>query len=58
MIDIVELTAQIVTTEGSQIAVVIDEKHRLREIEFLGESMEERNSWIGAASSEHCDIRY
>ena len=41
-VGIVELTAQFVTSEGSQVAASIDEKLRLGDIVFLGEAVEKR----------------
>jgi len=41
-VGIVELTAQFVTSEGSQVATSIDEKLRLGDIVFLGETVEKR----------------
>jgi len=43
---IVELTAQIVSKEGSQIATSIDQKLRLRNVVFLGQTMEKRRRGI------------
>ncbi len=40
LISVVEVTAQSDSKEGSQIAVAIDEKRCVREIMFLGESMQ------------------
>ena len=39
---IVELTAQFVTSEGSQVTASIDEKLRLGDVVFLGEAVEKR----------------
>ncbi len=55
-INVVELAAQFQSGEGSQIAIAINEKHRLGEIVFLGQLIQERSGWICAPSSEDCDI--
>ncbi len=55
-LDVVELTAHLKSSEGSQIAVVVDEKHSFGEIVFLGESMQKLSSWIGVSSSKERDI--
>jgi hypothetical protein len=39
---LVDLTAQLVTNKGSQIACVINEKLCIGDIVFLGEAMEKR----------------
>jgi hypothetical protein len=43
---IVELTAQFVASEGSQVATSINEKLRLGNIVFLGETVEERRRGV------------
>lgn len=55
-VDIVELTAQPYSREGSQIAVAIDKNHCVGEVVFFGQFVQERSSWIGTSLSEHCDI--
>ena len=45
-VGIVELTAQFVTCEGSQVATSIDEKLRLGDIVFLGETVEKRRRGV------------
>jgi len=55
-VDVIELTAQPESSEGSQIAVAIDKKHSLGVIVFLGQSMQERSSWICSPLSKNCDI--
>jgi hypothetical protein len=54
--DTVELTAQSDSREGSQIAVAIDEKHRVAEAVLLAQSMHGRSGWISVSTSIDCDI--
>lgn len=54
---IVELTAQLSASEGSQIASSIDEKLSIRDIVFLGEAMEERRRGIGPAAAEYINLQ-
>ncbi|KMT45891.1 hypothetical protein EL22_26595 [Halostagnicola sp. A56] len=56
-INVVELTAQPQSREGSQIAIAIDEKHRVVKVVFLGYSVQRRSSWIGSSPSKHYDIK-
>ncbi len=55
-LDVVELTAQPEPSEGSQIAVAVDEKHSFGAIVFLGQSTNECSGWISPSLSEDCDI--
>ncbi len=55
-IAIVELTAQFVTHEGSQIAASTDEKLCLVEIVFLGELVQERRLGVNPAAAEHVNF--
>jgi hypothetical protein len=41
-VGIVEVTAQLLASEGSQIAASIDEKLRLGDVVFLGEAVQKR----------------
>jgi len=43
---VVELTAQFVTSKGSQITCAIDEKLRVGDIVFLGKSVQERRRGV------------
>ncbi len=54
--DVVELIAQSQPREFSQISVVVDEKHRVVKIAFLGQSVQEHSGWIGVSPFGHCDI--
>jgi len=54
---IVELTAQIVSKEGSQGATSIDQKLRLRNVVFLSETMEKRRRGIGPAAAVYVDLQ-
>ncbi|GKZ15245.1 hypothetical protein HAL_31260 [Haladaptatus sp. T7] len=53
---IVKVTAQPNSKEGSPIAVAINEKHRVREIVFLGHSRQKRSRLISPMPIKHCDI--
>ncbi len=55
-INVVEVTAQPYSREGSQTASTIDEKLSAGETVVLGESMQKRSSWIGASPTKGCDI--
>jgi hypothetical protein len=55
-LSIVELTAQLTTCEGSQIARSINEKLCVGNIVFLGESMQERRHGISPAAAEYVDF--
>lgn len=55
-VSVVEVTAQSDSREGSQIAVAIDEKRCVREIMFLGESMQKRSCWVGTTPAKQRDI--
>jgi hypothetical protein len=52
-LSIVELTAQLTTCEGSQIARSIDEKLCICDIVFLGEAMQKRRCGVSPAAAEH-----
>jgi co-chaperonin GroES (HSP10) len=54
---IITPTAESYSSKGSLIAEAIDEKHGLREVVFLGESMQKRSSWISAVRSEQIDTQ-
>ena len=47
---VVELTAQLTPSKGSQIAASIDEKLGVGDVVFLGEAMEERRRGISPAA--------
>jgi hypothetical protein len=53
---VVELTAQIVAKQGSQIARGIDQKLGVRDVVYLGEPMEERRRGIGPAAAVHFNL--
>ena len=53
---VVELTAQLVSKEGSQKATSINQKLRLWDIVFLSEAMQERRRGIGPAAAEYIDF--
>jgi len=55
---IVELTAQIVSKECSQVASSIDQKPRLRSAVFLGQTMEECYRVIGPAAVIFVDFQH
>jgi hypothetical protein len=50
---VVEVTAQVVTSKGSQIATSIDEKHFAGDIIFPGKSMQESHRGVSPAAAEH-----
>jgi hypothetical protein len=50
---VVEMTAQIVSIEGSQIPAAIDEKLCLIDVVFLGELMQECCRGVSPAAAEH-----
>ncbi|ELY29274.1 hypothetical protein C500_11170 [Natrialba magadii ATCC 43099] len=52
---VVEVTAQVVTTEGSQVATSIDE-NLFANIVFLGKLMQKRRRRIGPAAAVHIDL--
>lgn len=49
----VEMTVQVVTTQGNQRPTSIDEKLWVGNIVFLGESMEERLRGVGPTVAEY-----
>jgi hypothetical protein len=53
---IVELTAQLVTSEGSQIAASIDEKLRVGDVVFLGEAVQKRRRGVCPAAAVDIDF--
>jgi hypothetical protein len=53
---VVEVTAQFVTSEGSQIPTSIDEKLCIGDIVFLGEAMQERRRGVCPATAEHVNF--
>jgi hypothetical protein len=53
---VVKLTAQFVTSEGSQIATSIHEKRCVGNIVFLGKPMQERRRGVSSAAAEHVDF--
>ncbi len=55
-INVIEVTAQSQSGEGSQITVAINEKLSVGEIVFFGESMQKRSSWIGASTPKERDV--
>jgi len=54
---IVELTAQFVACEGSQVAASIDEKLRVGDIVFLGESVKKRRRGVGPAAAVDINLQ-
>ncbi len=54
---VVESIAHPLIGRGSQMAVAIDEKHNLREVEFLGKQMQERYSGNSATAAEQLDCQ-
>jgi hypothetical protein len=50
---IVKMTAQTMTSEGSQIATSIDEKLCVGDIVVLGEPVKERRRGVSPAAAEH-----
>uniref|UniRef100_UPI000EF678B8 hypothetical protein n=1 Tax=Natronorubrum halophilum TaxID=1702106 RepID=UPI000EF678B8 len=54
-LDVVELIIQFQSGKGSQIFATIDEGHRVVEIAFLGQSIQERSGLTDALPSEYCD---
>ena len=54
---IVEVTAQVVASEGSQIPTSIDEKLRVGDIVFLGEAMQKRRRGIGPAAAVDINLQ-
>jgi hypothetical protein len=53
---VVEVTAQIVSREGSQIAASIVEKLCVGNIVFLGEAMKECRRGVSPAAAEHIHL--
>ena len=49
-IDVVQVTAQIASREGGQVAHAINEKCRLRQVVFFGQLAEKRGCWIRSTS--------
>ena len=56
-ITIVEVTAQLSASKGSQIAASVDEKLCIVNIVVLGEAMEERSRGIGPAAAVEVDFQ-
>ena len=54
---VVELTAQLTTSQGSQIAASINEKLRIGDIVFLGQTVQERRRGVSPAPSVHIDFK-
>ena len=52
---VVKLTAQIVSKEGSQIPTSINQKFDVRNVVFLGESVQERCHGIGPAAAVYVE---
>ena len=55
-LSIVELTAQLTTCKGSQIARSIDEKLCIGDIVFLSESVQKRRRGVGPAAAEYVNF--
>jgi hypothetical protein len=53
---VVEVTAQFVTSEGSQIATSIHEKLCIGDIVFLGEAMQKRRRGTDPAAAVDIDL--
>lgn len=47
LLAVIELTAQLVAHEGSQIAAIVDKKLSVRDIVFLGQTMEKSGPQSG-----------
>jgi len=50
-VGIVELTAQIVTSKGTQVAASIDERLRFGDVVFLGETVEKRRHRVSPVAT-------
>ena len=55
-VGIIELTAQFVACEGSQVAASIDGKPRVGDIVFFGESVEKRRCGVGPAAAKDINL--
>jgi hypothetical protein len=56
-LSIVELTAQLMSKEGSQVSPVINQKLSICNVVFLHKPIQKRRRGIGSAAAVHIDIK-